>query len=302
MVNGGWDNVPTFALFFIEGFPQLTDWLDSVDAKYPISSTTMVKNIVISFIIYICLGIGSVAFDMGTDWVFTDNMKSLYKEAIGNQTVVNCMEIFQPRMTEINTFCHDTSDPTECWTNMESAAAFLKNCTNREVNRFTKAENWNVMFQISRSHMIITWVMCAIGGLILAGNTKQWHRIFQLMPVVSKVILFYLDQKLNRLKTKPKSAENDDAIKDLEERKKEYEERVTFALLLEANSESSFQFVFQTVFSLSTLVLSVSGYAAAQDRSIDNLFNLRNLSILASFLTMAMSFYSIRDDSCTFIE
>ena len=71
----------------LESSSQLTDWMESVETKYPISSTTMVKNIIISMI-NICLGIGAVAFEFCTDWVFTDNMKSIYKESLGNQTGV----------------------------------------------------------------------------------------------------------------------------------------------------------------------------------------------------------------------
>ena len=90
-----------------------------------------------------------------------------------------------------------------------------------------------------------------------------------------------------------KSPTNEVRIKKLKEEIEEHQGSITLALLIEANSESSFQFVFQTLYRLHVLILI--GEAANQNE-IQNLslFNWRNFSILMSFFTMAFSCFAIR--------
>ena len=105
--------------------------------------------------------------------------------------------------------------------------------------------------------------------------------------------MFYYDLKLNQLMSEQKSPTNEVCIKELKKEIEEHQGSITLALLIEANSESSFQFVFQTLYRLHVLILI--GQAANQNE-IQNLslLNLRNLSILMSFFTMAFSCFAIR--------
>ena len=141
--------------------------------------------------------------------------------------------------------------------------------------------------------MIIPLVLCIVCGFVLARNKKQWWKIPDLLPVWAKIRMFYYDIKLNQLMSEQKSPTNEVCIKELKKEIVEHQGSITLALLIEANSESSFQFVFQTLYRLHVLILI--GQAANQNEMQNlSLLNLRNLSILMSFFTMAFSCFAIR--------
>ena len=167
------------------------------------------------------------------------------------------------------------------------------NSFHKEVDRFSDSNSWYMMFLVSLSHMIIPLVLCIVCGFVLARKKKQWWKIPDLLPALAKVRMFYYDIKLNQLMSEQKSPTNEVRIKKLKEEIEEHQGSITLALLIEANSESSFQFVFQTLYRLHVLILI--GEAANQNEIQDlSLLNWRNFSILMSFFTMAFSCFTIR--------
>ena len=282
----------------LETSSQLNAWMESVDTKYPIKTGKMWTNILKSFSSNVALALGLFFTDFGTDTQFTRSMRTLATRSVENGTEENCTEAFREQLDEIESSCRELSagfNPTPCSRALEAASVGLKGCFNKEEERYEEGE-WNMIFLISLAHMILPWVMCGLGGLLVAWNTKQWRKMLVLMPVVSKIRLFIFDRQINQLRSKETSKANEEEINKLKEEKSVYEGKVTVALLLEANSESSFQFAFQTLFSLPTVILSITSYVTAQhSTSIDaTIFTVRNFSILISFTTMAYSFFSIR--------
>ena len=96
-------------------------------------------------------------------------------------------------------------------------------------------------------------------------------------------------------------AEGKDTILDLDEKKKtdlleELEDQkniTTISMILEAGLESSFQFFFQGLFSLPTLVFSFKDVYNGE-MNMSDLVNWKIISIAMSFLSFAFTSYNIR--------
>ena len=67
----------------------------------------------------------------------------------------------------------------------------------------------------------------------------------------------------------------------------------TISMIVEASMESSFQFLFQSIFSLPTLVLAYLDLHEGK-LSMTQLVNWKNVSIVLSFLSFALSSFNIR--------
>ena len=290
----------------MESSKQLTDWIESVDSKYPLPAKTKLKRNLLSFFGNIILGFGMFMGDVGTDGLFTYSMINIYQESLINSTN-NDNKFFFTNLIKIEKTCrqipttsfesnqpfNQTTPFNECLDNLNAASWEVMNSFHNEVDRFSDSNVWYIMFLVSLSHMIIPLVLCIICGFVLARKKKQLWKIPDLLPVWAKIRMFYYDIKLNQLMSEQKSTTNEVCIKELKKEIVEHQGSITLALLIEANSESSFQFVFQTLYRLHVLILI--GQAANQNE-IQNLslLNLRNLSILMSFFTMAFSCFAIR--------
>ena len=67
---------------------------------------------------------------------------------------------------------------------------------------------------------------------------------------------------------------------------------MVLSLVIESSLESSFQFFLQTVYALPTLILAFTGSSGSFD--LEDIFNLRTLSILSSFGSFAVAYFGIR--------
>ena len=71
-----------------------------------------------------------------------------------------------------------------------------------------------------------------------------------------------------------------------------YDRIMVLSLVIESSLESSFQFFMQTIYALPTLILAFTGNSGSF--GLEDLFNLRTVSILSSFGSFAMAYYAIR--------
>ena len=215
----------------LESSSQLSNWIDAVDAKYPMPRNKMIFRNIISFFTVI-VGVGMVVTDVGTDGSFTENMTELQREAMANETQSNCTEKYHETLDNIPNSCpHTSSDSFDCLRNLEAAVVGWQSCFNKEVNRFEEASMWGMMYKVSISHMVIPWVLSLICGVILWRRTNNWCKILEFIPVVAKLKMFYYDLQLNQRKTMEKSVENDEYIKNLKKKNEELEESVTLVII-----------------------------------------------------------------------
>ena len=82
---------------------------------------------------------------------------------------------------------------------------------------------------------------------------------------------------------------NTDLIQELEDQKI----MTTVSMIVEASMESSFQFLFQSLYSLPTLVIAYLDIHEGK-LSMSQLVNWKNVSIILSFLSFALSSFNIR--------
>ena len=71
---------------------------------------------------------------------------------------------------------------------------------------------------------------------------------------------------------------------------------VVLSQVIESSLESSFQFFLQTVYAVPTLILAFTGSTGTFD--LEDLFNLRTVSILSSFGSFAIANFAMRLCSC----
>ena len=119
------------------------------------------------------------------------------------------------------------------------------------------------------------------------------------LPPITKWKRFLCDRKLfqnfarqdrnNDEKTKLEYEET--KIKCMNEIEKN-DRIVVLSLVIESSLESSFQFFLQTVFALPTLILAFTCNSGRIH--LEDLFNLRTVSILSSFGSFAWTYFSIR--------
>ena len=119
------------------------------------------------------------------------------------------------------------------------------------------------------------------------------------LPPITKWKRFLCDQKLFK-NFAWKDRNNDEKTKQKYEKTKnkcmreieKIDRIVVLSLIIESSLEASFQFFLQTVYALPTLILAFTGNSGSFD--LEDLFNLRTVSILSSFGSFAIANFAIR--------
>ena len=127
-------------------------------------------------------------------------------------------------------------------------------------------------------------------------NVIKWNRFFLLkipLPPVTKFYKTMIEWKsyINNKNIEDFNYDNrkNNFIEELEDQ----EQITTISMVVEASMESSFQFFFQGLFSLPTLVFSFMDiYDGGMEMT--DLVNWKIASILISFLTFAFTSFNIR--------
>ena len=232
----------------LQSSAQLTGLIESVKSKYPISRVTMWSNIATSLCLNIAKGIGFIFADFGTDLQFTLNMLGLYEQSLIIEEKVGdgqCQH--QEIVQEIENRCKKSEyeGGMKCLEELKDVFIDEDPCFFQEVNRFTNPYDWRTMFTISCVHMLLPILMCLICSITMAFSKKKrdWWKIMGTFAVVAKIRIFILETALFK-----SMAKKENATLDKKEEIDAFEESVTLALLIEASSESSFQFFFQTLY------------------------------------------------------
>jgi len=156
----------------MESSKQLSNWIESVDSKYPLPKKIKWKRNLISFFKNIVLGFGLFMGDVGTDGLFTYSMIRLYEESQDNLDISPCNEELEDDYDKIENACNrfqlQKDGVASCLTSLNAASVAVRDCFHKEVSKFNQPNDWYIMFLISLSHMIIPLVLCAICGFVLA--------------------------------------------------------------------------------------------------------------------------------------
>ena len=140
-------------------------------------------------------------------------------------------------------------------------------------------------------HCISPFLFIILAGLhtMREGDVGRW-KIEELtkvpLPLISRIYKLFLEIK--KIKLRSKFSFNED-VKKADEDIVDYEDLVNLSSSIEAASEASPQFFFQAVYSIPTVIISLTEYQGWRE-----LVNYKMLSIVFSFTSVALSHYFIR--------
>ena len=132
--------------------------------------------------------------------------------------------------------------------------------------------------------IILAWLHTMRGSDVGRWERKELTKIP--LPLISRIYKLILEIKKIRLRSK--FSFNED-VKKADDDIVDYEDSVNLSSSIEAATESSPQFFFQTVYSIPTVIISFVGYHGWRE-----LVSYKMLSIAFSFTSVALSDYFIR--------
>ena len=171
----------------------------------------------------------------------------------------------------------------------------LRDC-NKLKGRFVEKHYWQEMGIVCWAHIILPFAFTfLLFGLYLKNNIIKINRYIILkipLPFLTKIYLTILQWKTfynNTDKSNPNfERQKDNLIEELEG----HQILTNLSMILEASLESSFQFFFQGIFFLPTIVLACMDVSGANE--LTNLVDWKVGSIILSFLTFSWTSFNIR--------
>ena len=240
----------------------LSNCIESLEARYSWGLFQRIGHILTSFLSNIALGYALYGLDIGTDLVYS-------------------LEVYETK-------CNVGNGTLDC---LEDSVYFQQGI-------------------IGFAHVFIPQTVALLVGIFWV---LSWVSLP--LPLITKGYRFYLDVRhaLFKGREEPTEDKQDEKLMNTEEerqkfqkRKKNYEREkagnkkvqeklkknnrdILMAQQVECTGESSFQFFMQTLWLMPNLVVEQK-----KKTSLEDLFNFRNFSVVMSFITMGMSYTSIR--------
>ena len=162
------------------------------------------------------------------------------------------------------------------------------------LQRFADENEYQVIGTVSLVHVVLPFVITILVFInlciskVIALNkftilkfpvpplTKTWKTIVECQSYVNNT---------NKENVKEFEKTNDKLLRELDEQNK----LTNLSMLIEAGTESSFQFLFQSLYFLPTIIVALVDLS-----SLSDLVDFKILSILISFVTFSWSSFNIR--------
>ena len=196
--------------------------------------------------------------------------------------------------------CRNNFNRTNCINSLASVKQLADNCFENE-ERFTDPNDWWIAGTVSYAHCALPILIGFIlWGVLQIGQGCDLTSLRNLpLPFVTRWFKFKLDGELyrnyawpDRNKSPECQSEYEAKVKQCSENLDAHDQIVNLSLIIESSVEASFQFFFQTVYVLPTLILSFSDVSGTFNW--EDLFNWKTFSIVLSFASFAWAFYVIR--------
>ena len=211
-----------------------------------------------------------------------------------------CQAEFDKEFSFTIEVCRDNFNKTECVNSLAFIKKMTDDCFDNE-ERFTDPNDWNIAGIVSVAHcalpILIGFILWGVLQMGQGCNLKSWRNIP--LPFVTRWHRFLLDIELfenyawaDRNKDKQSKTEYEETLKKCTKKLDANDQIVNLSLIIESSVEASFQFFFQTVYVLPTLILSFTDVSGSFDWK--DLFNIQIFSIILSFASFAWAFYVIR--------
>ena len=211
-----------------------------------------------------------------------------------------CRPNFESKFQETIDNCQTNFTLTKCLNLLQESKSLGDGCFNKEQRFLDNREEWSTAGTIAALHCAMPFLVSLVIWII-QNNFKicSKEKLMNIpVPIISKIKNFHYTRKLFGVYTEDRNSDNDRVwyeieTKELIEKIRKNEAVVNLSHLIEATTEASFQFVFQTVYLMPTLFISFTAKSQGLTNWTD-LFQWKILSILMSFGSFAFTFYNIR--------
>ena len=269
----------------------LDECIKSVQQRYSWSEEKLWFMRFLSIFKNVILGWSLYFMDFGTDINFT---LAMFNNANKNFTVElqECKQDFKPFIDSVFNFCKADFNMNNCYNALRLAGKNGKVCFENE-KRFNDPEEWHLAGIVAMIHCVAPIGFALFVFLVSLFHLKDNIRYMIPLSFITKLYRACIEWKFFAIFTKK------DNEKEYSEQKgywleilELHEKVVTLSMTIEASLEACFQFWFQTIYLLPSLILGIMDIIGANE--ISDLVNYRTLSIFMSFLTFALASIIIR--------
>ena len=281
--------------------PGLRDCIESLNKRFKWGSGKFWFMLFLHLFLLI-RGLSFYVLDISTDLKFSLHLFNQSSRNFSHE-IDACRPNFESKFQETidncqTNFTNFTS--TKCLNLLQEAKSLGDVCFNKEQRFLDNREEWSTAGIIAALHCAMPFLVSLVIWII-QNNFKicSIEKIMNIpMPVISKIQYFHFTRKLFGVYTWDRNSDDNRIL--YERYKNEWIEKirrneavVNLSHLIEATTEASFQFVFQTVYLMPTLFISFTAKSQGLTNWTD-LFQWKIVSILFSFGTFALTFYNIR--------
>ena len=240
------------------------------------------RGMIASGIIVNLMSLALYVLDVYTDGQFVGEMLDSSRK---NFTILqtNCTTEFYYKIDEGNQHCNrETGTITRCIDFFERKALKGQKC--REIGpRFEDPNKFTECFWYSLAHCIapIIWTFFVFLMSMKVSNIKKIP-----FPPITRIVKAYQDTQMLKMRAR---VDFKNEVPKMEARIAKYEDSVNLSSAIDAATEASPQFFFQTVYILPNLILNL-----VRSRGLQELVSYKMFSIAFSFTSVAVSNYFIR--------
>ena len=276
----------------------LRDCIKSLDKRFKWGSGKYWSMLFLHLFLLIS-GLSFYVLDISTDLKFSLHLFNQSSRNFPNEEDA-CRPDFESKFQETIDNCQTNFTLTKCLNLLQEAKTLGDGCFNKEQRFVSNPEEWSSAGIIAALHCAMPFLVSLIIWIIQ--NNFKICSIEKIMnvpvPIFSKIKNFHYTRKLFGVYTERRNSDKKRALNEINKIKwietiQRNEAVVNLSHLIEATTEASFQFVFQTVYLMPTLFISFTAKSQGLTNWTD-LFQWKIVSILFSFGTFALTFYNIR--------
>ena len=267
----------------------LSEFIEMTEEKFHWSTSKAIGMLAVSVLttlFALSLYFADVAFDGKFVHEMFENSNKNFKEQLKNCSD----EFYDDLLVNFNKYCaKDTADRENCFEFLENKTLIARRFREtgprfEDPALFRQNAIYTLVLCISPFlWIILAWLQTISGSDAGSCKMKQFRKIP--LPLITRIYKLVLEYKVIILRSK--FSFNED-VQKAEDKIIDHEDSVNLSSSIEAATEASPQFFFQTVYYFPTLIISFVGYQWRE------LVSYKMLSIVFSFTSVALSNYFIR--------
>ena len=261
----------------------LAECIKMTKEKYEWSKTKVRGMIVMSLITNI-LGLVLYFLDVFTDGLYVDKMlkHSLRNPEHFSALKTNCSNEFYREMMDNKWKMLCEQEREYCFELHQNLTLMGQDCRDFGL-RFEDPQRFTECFWYSLIHCIVPIIWIILVFILTMNVWNIWAIPF---PPITRIVKIYQDTQMFNKRSKWDFKEK---VPEIEAKIADHEDSVKLSSSIEAATESSPQFFFQTVYFLPNLIINL-----VRSRGLEELVSYKMISIAFSFTSVAVSNYLIR--------